>query len=554
MLTVLSLKYQEERMERETTSIPGALNRRRFLGRGAAAGFLLSSSLRNLQAAKSEPSGSIATTVAGKVRGGMQEKVHAFKGVPYGASTAGAGRFMPPMKPQPWTGVRDALELGPAAPQIPSQLIPESMAQQPAGDAHGSEDCLHLNVWTPGLSGKRPVMVWYHGGGYSAGSANWKMYDGGNLASKQDVVVVTVNHRLNVFAYLYLAELGGEKYAQSSNVGLLDLVASLEWVRDNITAFGGDPGNVTIFGQSGGGGKVSTLLAVPAAKGLFHRAIAQSGSEVKGVPRARATEEAEGFLAELGLKPHQVDELQNMPQQRLLEAMRAKRLQLAPVVDGGTLPTSPFDPVAPSITADVPFMIGSTETEVTWNASMKFDRLDDTQLRESVKKAARVDDAAADRLIAVYRKGRPKASNLDLFLILSTDFSNFRHGTDIEAERKAELGKAPVYKYYFQWYSPVRDGQLRSYHTLDIPFVFENVDIAESMVGVAPERYQLAEKMSGAWASFARTGNPNHKGLPHWEPFTTAQRATMIFNKECRAVNDPYSQERLAREAVESKA
>lgn len=532
------------------------LNRRAFLSRGsAAAGLLLGASLAELQAAKSEPAGSVVTTANGKIRGTMTEKVHAFKGLPYGASTAAEGRFLPPERPPSWTGVRDALELGPASPQIPSRLIPESMAQQPPGDAHGTEDCLHLNVWTPGLSGKRPVMVWYHGGGYSAGSANWKMYDGTNLVSKQDVVVVTVNHRLNVFGYLYLAELGGEKFAQASNVGMLDLVASLEWVRDNIAAFGGDPGNVTIFGQSGGGGKVSTLLAMPAAKGLFHRAIAESGSEVKGVPRDRATESAEAFMAQLGLMPHQVDELQKMPQQQLLEAMRAtKRLQLSPVVDGRTLPNNPFDPVAPSISAGVPFMIGSTETEVTWNASMKFDPLDDAQLHDRVKETAHVDDAAADRLIAVYRKGRPKAGNLDLFLILSTDLSNFRHGTDTEAERKAELAMAPVYKYYFQWYSPVRGGQLRSYHTLDIPFVFENVDIAESMVGAAPERYQLAEKMSGAWAAFARTGNPNHKGLPHWAPFTPAQRATMIFNKECRAVNDPYREERLAREAVESKA
>jgi para-nitrobenzyl esterase len=552
----MGVEYQERCMQRKLMNQDASLNRRTFLGRGsAAAGLFFGGSLTSALAGSSDRAGSIVTTAAGKIRGSMQDKIHSFKGVPYGASTAGSGRFMPPVKPQPWTGVRDALELGPASPQMPSHLVPESMAQQPSSDAHGSEDCLDLNVWTPSLSGKRPVMVWYHGGGYSAGSANWKMYDGTNLASKQDVVVVTVNHRLNVFGYLYLAELGGEKYAQSSNVGLLDLVASLEWVRDNIAAFGGDPGNVTIFGQSGGGGKVSTLLAVPAAKGLFHRAIAESGSAVKGVPRDRATHGAEAFLAQLGLKAHQVDELQKMPQAQLLQAMRAtKGLPLAPVVDGRTLPRDPFDPVAPSITANVPFIIGSTETEVTWNVNMKFDPLDEAQLHERVKEAARVDDTTADRLIAVYRKGRPQASNLDLFLILSTDFSNFRSGTDTEAERKAELAKAPVYKYYFQWYSPVRGGQLRSYHTLDIPFVFENTDIAESMVGGAPERYELAAKMSGAWAAFARTGNPNHKGLPHWAPFNTAQRATMIFNKECRAVNDPYREERLAREAVQSKA
>src|SRR5690242_845548 len=289
----------------DTDKRSAMMDRRDFLGRSSlAAGVLIGAGWENLHAAKADSSGSVVQTTAGKIRGAMQDKVHSFKGVPYGASTEGAGRFMPPVKPQAWTGVRDALEFGPASPQVPSNLIPESMAQQPKTDANGTEDCLHLNVWTPGLgSGKRPVMVWFHGGGYSAGSANWAMYNGAHLAAKHDLVVVTVNHRLNVFGYLYLAGLGGEKYAHSSNVGMLDIVASLEWVRDNISAFGGDPGNVTIFGQSGGGGKVSTLLAMPAAKGLFHRAIAMSGSNVKGVPRDRATKGAEAFMAKLGLKP-----------------------------------------------------------------------------------------------------------------------------------------------------------------------------------------------------------------------------------------------------------
>jgi para-nitrobenzyl esterase len=419
---------------------------------------------------------------------------------------------------------------------------------QPATDANGTEDCLHLNVWTNSLNGKRPVMVWFHGGGYSAGSANWKLYDGANLAAKQDVVVVTVTHRLNVFGYLYLAELGGERYAHASNAGMLDTIAALEWVRDNISRFGGDPGNVTIFGQSGGGGKVSTLLAMPGAKGLFHRAIAQSGSALRGTPRDRATKASAAFMATLGLKPNQVDELQKLPQEQLLKAMRATQgLQLNPVVDGHTLPGDPFEPAAPAISADVPLMIGSTETEVTWSVNTNYDPLDDAALRARVKEAIRSDDARAERLIAVYKKGRPKASNLDLFLIISTDVSNFRTGTDTEAEKKSMLGKAPVYKYYFQWYSPVREGKPRAFHTVDIPFVFENVDIATAMVGSGPDRYPLAGKVSGAWAAFARTGNPNHKGLPKWEPFNTSTRATMIFNTDCRAVNDPYREERVAR-------
>src|SRR5581483_2501727 len=418
------------------------MNRRSFLGRGTAAASLLvgGTAIKSWAApAKSEGSGPIVQTNAGEIRGAVSGKVNAFKGIPYGASTEGAGRFMPPSGPQPWTGVRDALELGPASPQVPSNLVPESMAQQPKTDASGNEDCLHLNVWTPGAgSGKRPVMVWFHGGGYSAGSANWGMYDGTNLAAKHDVVVVTVNHRLNVFGYLYLADLGGDKYAQSSNVGMLDTIAALEWVRDNISAFGGEPANVTIFGQSGGGGKVSTLMGMPAAKGLFHRAIAMSGSNVRGTSRDRANEGVEALLATLGLKSNQIDELQKMPTAQLLQAMRGTRgLNLSPVVDGRTLPAGPFDPVASDVSASVPLMIGSTETEVTWNVNMTFDPLDDAALHVKIKQAAKVDDAAADRLISVYKKNRPKASNLDIYLILATDVSNFRTGTDTEAERKS---------------------------------------------------------------------------------------------------------------------
>jgi para-nitrobenzyl esterase len=528
------------------------LNRRSFLGKGAAAAGFLSSGIAHSvwAAAKSETgSGPVATTANGKIRGATQGKVKAFKGVPYGGSTEGTGRFMPPSKAASWTGVRDALELGPASPQNPSQLIAESMAQQPKGDGAGSEDCLHLNVWTQSVSGgKRPVMVWFHGGGYSAGSANWAMYDGANLAAKHDVVVVTVTHRLNVFGYLYLAGLGGAKYAQSSNVGMLDCIAALEWVRDNIANFGGDPANVTIFGQSGGGGKVSTLMGMPGAKGLFHRAIAMSGSNVNGTTVERASAGVEAFLKTLNLNASQIDQLQTMPTAQLLQAMRATRgLNLSPVIDGHTMPAAPFAPVASDLSSAVPLMIGSTETEITWNATMNFDAIDAATLHERVKGYAKVDDAAADRLIAVYRKGWPKADNLTIALIIGTDVSNFRTGTDTEADRKAMAAKAPVYKYYFQWYSPVRGGALRSYHTLDIPFVFQNTAIAESMNGSGKDLQPLSDKMSATYVAFARTGNPNNKMIPKWEPFTTDGRETLIFNNECRFAKDPFKEQRLAR-------
>ncbi len=502
----------------------------------------------------SSPS-AIVRTSAGRVRGLARDKVSAFFGIPYGASTAGARRFMPPSKADSWTGVRDAVEFGPRSPQGPSSLIPEVAAvdrREPA-----SEDCLCLNVWTPGLgAGRRPVMVWLHGGGYSQGSGAFIIYDGANLACRHDVVVVTVNHRLNVFGYLYLAELGGEKYASSSNVGMLDIVAALEWVRDNIAAFGGDPSNVTIFGQSGGGGKVSTLMAMPSAKGLFHRAVVESASAIKGVPKDEATSSAEAFLAKVGLKSNQVDELQKMPVEQLVTAMGeggavgGNGLRLAPVVDGHSLPRNPFDPDAPEISSSVPLLIGSVETEVTFMRGTPLDPMDDAALHAHVKQVLRVgDDAAVDRLIDVYRKGRPNIKNTDLYLILASD-ATFRAGVLTEAERKADQGAASAYMYYFTWKSPVRDGKLRTFHTLEIPFVFDNVDLATAMTGSGQERYALADKISGAWVAFARTGNPSHKGLPKWPAFDTKQRATMILNNECEVVDDPNGEERQALRAV----
>ncbi|MGH9740622.1 MAG: carboxylesterase/lipase family protein [Candidatus Acidiferrales bacterium] len=536
------------------------MNRRSFLSLGtiATAGIFTRGAMEQAAAQDlgcSSPT-SIVRTTAGRVRGISRDRVSAFFGIPYGASTAGARRFMPPAKPESWNGVREATHFGHRSPQGPSALIPEDAAEdrrEPAG-----EDCLCLNVWTPRAStGHRPVMVWFHGGGYSQGSGAFIIYDGTNLACRHDVVIVTVNHRLNVFGFLYLAELGGKKYAQSSNVGMLDLVASLEWVRDNIGEFGGDPNNVTIFGQSGGGGKVSTLMAMPPAKGLFHRAICESASAIEGVPKETATKEAAAYMAKLGLRANQVDELQKLPAERLVEAiggggaMGGPGLRLAPVVDGHSLPRNPFDPDAPKISANVPLLIGSVETEVTFMRGTPLEAMDDAALHANIKRVVRgADDAAIDHLIEVYRKGRPGIANTDLYLILASD-ATFRRGVMTEAERKADQAAAPCYMYYFTWRSPVRDGKLRTFHTLEIPFVFDNVDLATAMTGARQDRYALEDKISGAWVAFARTGNPSHSLLPRWPAFNTKERATMILNDECGVVDDPHGDERRALLAVE---
>jgi para-nitrobenzyl esterase len=526
------------------------VNRRSFLGGAAWGGASLASGLGStLERAfaaeiKGATAGPVVNTSAGKIRGVVQEKVNAFRGISYGASTAGDRRFMPPAKPEPWTGVKETADWGLEAPQGPHTEIPEVAATIPK-QGH-SEDCLRLNVWTNSLSGKRPVMVWLHGGGFTSGSGSYTMYDGANMARKHDVVTITLNHRLNSFGFVYLADLGGERFAHAANAGMLDVVAALEWVKDNIANFGGDPRNVTIFGQSGGAGKVSTLLAMPQAKGLFHRAIVQSGANIKGVTRADATKSAETLMAKLGVK--EAGDLLKVPMDDLVQAtLSTQGLRLAPVVDGHTLLSDPFDPAAPAMSADVPLLIGSVEYEVNFFPFTRFDPIDDAGLHAGVKQTSRASDADVDKLIAVYRKGRPNVPNVELAQIMASD--NFSSALLIEAERKAAQ-KAPVYMYYFTWKSPVRDGKLKAYHTLEIPFVLENVDEAKSMTGSGADRYPLQEKMSGAWAAFARSGNPNHKGLPNWPAFKTDQRATMVLDNECQVVNDPHGEERLARAAL----
>jgi len=521
-------------MEESSSMSNSKIGRRTFLGSGIAGLTILGTG----NAAQNQTAPVVGTT-SGKIRGQVINKVNTFKGVPYGT----ASRFMPAVKPTPWTGVRDTLEWGHEAPQGPHTEIPEVAATIPKSTTIVGEDCQVLNVWTNSLSGKRPVMVWLHGGGFTSGNGGYTMYDGANLARKRDVVAVTLNHRLNAFGYLYLAGLGGEKYTNSSNLGMMDIVLALQWIRDNVSKFGGDPNNVTIYGQSGGGGKVSTLLAMPAAKGLFHRAIIQSGAALKGLSVEAANTSARNFMTRVGAKT--VDEMAGMPMDKLIQAaiaLNAAPVSFTPVLDGKTLLEGPFDPAAPTLSADVPVLIGTVEYEVGFFPNTKFDPLNDAELQASVKQALRLkSDTDVDQVIAAYKKNRPGLTNLDYNLILASD--NFRNGVVTEAERKSAQ-KAPVYMYYFTWQSPVRQGKLKSFHTLEIPFHQENVNEASSMTGEGSDRYALQDKMSLAWTNFARTGNPNHKGLPTWPAFEMTKRATMILGNDCRVVPDPNGDER----------
>ena len=538
-----------KKVEQTSSVINPEVDRRAFLGLGAiaAAGALTAASGSQAQERGPVPyvNGDVVEIESGRIRGTRRGNIHAFRGIPYGAPTGGSGRFLPASKVSPWNGVRDALEIGPRAPQTQRPLIHEwgvLYRMEPS-----SEECLVLNVWSRGLNdnAKRPVMVWLHGGGFSGGSAGGLVYDGTNMAEQHDVVFVGLNHRLNAFGFLYLPEVGGEKYAEASNVGMLDVGLALEWVRDNIEVFGGDPDNVTIMGQSGGGAKVSTLLGMPAAQGLFQRAIAQSGAQVRSMSADNATETALNVMRLLEISPNNPDALQEVPFYILRDALAQNPGVggFGPVVDGRTLPSHVFDPVASSLSADVPLMIGSVETEVTWNTGQSYDVLDDEALRYYVGLALKTSASDTRRVIELYRRNRPAASNLDLYLIIATDGSGFRQDTGLQAERKAALGRAPVYKYYFDWYSPVRDGELRAMHCMDIPFALNNVDVAGPAIGSGPEQDRLAEIMSAAWAAFARSGNPSHPGIPDWRPFTNSERATMVLNPNPRLVNDPHGEE-----------
>ena len=487
----------------------------------------------------------IATTEYGKVRGVVEDDILVFKGIRYGADTS-TTRFMPPQPPQPWAEVKDALAYGNSTRQSSGSGIELFNSWRSGPRPELSEDCLFLNVWTPAIAdgAKRPVMVWLHGGGFSTGSGSSNAYDGVRLAKRGDVVVVTVNHRLNIFAHLYLAEYG-EQFADSGNVGILDLVQSLEWVRDNISQFGGDPDNVLIFGESGGGAKVSVLMAMDAAKGLFDRAVVQSGPRLSNQETDTAAAGAAALVAQLGLTRENIEQILTMAPEQIEQAARevvaagGSATWSGPVFDHRSFTQQPFEPIAPVQSFDVPLLIGTTRTEMSLLAGARRPELFElTWETLPAAMATGVPNADAAAVIAGYQALQPEIEAPELYFTAITDNGFLRRSIAL-ADRKVEQGGASVYFYLFNWNTPVDDGKWKSPHALEIGFVFDNVAKSISMSGSGEEQQNIADLMAESWIAFARTGDPNNPTTPRWDPYNVTDRPMMVIDESPEMVNHP---------------
>jgi para-nitrobenzyl esterase len=543
------------------------MNRRDFV-KCAATAVVVRAASNSLGQESAQP---VVQTRTGRVRGRMHNGVAVFLGVPYGADTR-ESRFRPPVPPAPWADVRDALDWGDRAPQLGGNGMTSRARQRatdqsneiyhlPPDEGQVSEDCLHVNVWTtsPKSRGheRRPVLFYIHGGAYNGGTVNSVLYDGTRLCKRGDVVVVTVNHRLNAFGFLYLAGITSDPtYADSGNVGMLDLVLALRWVKDNIAEFGGDPNRVTIFGQSGGGAKCATLMAMPSAHGLFHRVMTMSGQQVTAAPESIATARSRDFLEKLGLSQVSNEKLRSaldgMALEQLQEAARVSSGWL-PVVDGRSLPRDPFSPDAPPISNDVPMILGNTHDEtrgLIGGSQPALFSLTWEDLPAALEKnvSTYLGPLKPETIVARYREWYPQYSPSDVFFAATTAFRSWP-GQVIEAERRAgSSAQRRTWVYEVDWPSPVAGGRFRAPHTVDIPFFFDNLALAPGMVGASPEDIEraqpLATAMSESLIAYAKTGDPNHAGLPQWPPYDLTHRPTMIWNTPPLVIDNPRGNER----------
>jgi para-nitrobenzyl esterase len=489
----------------------------------------------------------IVETRYGKVQGSQQGSIGVWKGIPFAQPPTGQRRFRAPQPPQPWTGVRETIAFGPMAPQVPEALGNiAGGADRAAKLPSVSEDCLYLNIWSPGADHeKRPVMVWIHGGAFTLGSASDPWYDGTSFAARHDIVVVSLNYRLGILGFAYLKDLAGEDAAYTGNCGLLDQIAALQWVRENIAAFGGDPDQVTVMGESAGAMSIGTLLGMPAAQGLFQRAVLQSGAGSDLTTRPRATRVTQALLAKLGLETSQLSALADVPLEALLKIQPELGrefggiLAYSPIVDGDTLPQHPSAMIAQGSAANVAILAGTNRDEWRLFALMSGGpKVDEEQLKQ-------IFGDAAETALTIYTEARADKSPALAWIDLMSDLV-FRMPVIRLAEGQVQQG-APVWVYRFDWESSAFGGVLGAAHAVEIPFVWNVLDteISQRFTGDSPTRQPLADLMHAAWASFIRNGNPTITSLPAWPPYDLERRATMIFNDAAHVVDDPQGQVRV---------
>jgi para-nitrobenzyl esterase len=508
----------------------------------------------------------IVETDSGKVKGFISRGIYIFKGIPYGDDTSGVNRWTVAKKPKPWTGVRSSMMFGNTCP---TTFRNDWYADENAWMFHWSdgvpgENCLRVNVWTPAINDnrKRPVMVWIHGGGYTGGSSEEMVgYDGENIARRGDIVIVSLNHRLNLLGFMNL-EKYGEQYHQSANLSQLDIVAALEWVKTNISNFGGDPGQVTIFGQSGGGGKIAYLMGMPAAQGLFHRAISMSGSQPRNPPVSASEELTAKVMEELQITSDRIAEMQTIPYDKMLAASnraiaRSRSVNPTaatavpglrqsgagagwqPVVDGDVIPENAFYPKAPEMSKSVPLMTGNVLNEfITSMDHPEYDLLTWPELETRVEGAL---PGRGKEAIEIYRHNSPKASPFDIWSQMNATTAMRRSAVEL-VKQKAAQG-TPAHNYWFRWQTPVLDGRPRAFHCSDIAFAYDNSDVSRTMTGGGDDARKLGAAVSQAFINFARTGDPNHAGLPRWDPAKGDRVPTMCFDDTCEAKVNPDAEE-----------